>query len=255
MDDIGKIENGYRLSIHLQPNHDNLATNDPEYLETYNLPLVFAEDDIFAGVTRPGHFHREQNGNFDALSFSYNNGMPFYSIIFSRRVKPETADVAVKLMSQTHYRTHEFCFKDPGRCVYEVESRNGTYERRDLGLTESIRTGGDHYLVIRLDDTRIWSLPIDISYAYFQSGHAEFRTECYVTSSHCTQPKSFERVMLEKQPDALSLMAMPSFSPDLFLAMQLTYLHVTDDGTFQDSRSDAAEATGNYQWIKVFEYP
>jgi len=255
VDAVTKIRNGFRLSVHLQPNHETLATNEPEYLETYALPFVFAEDGTFAGLTRPAHHHRNDDGGYDALSFSYNNALPYYAIVFTRMVKQETGEVAVKLMSRKHYRVHEFAWRNPGQPVFQVKRTEGGCVRTDHGLADSLRRGGQHYLVTELEGGRVCSMPVDISYAFLPPAGFEFRTESYVTSQHVMRPAAFHAALTEQDPKIAQRMADPAFNPDMFLPLQFTYFRFRDDGVYWTAATDALDPAGQFESLTVFELP
>ena len=99
------------------------------------------------------------------------------------------------------------------------------------------------------------SMPVDIGYAFLPPAGFEFRTESYVTSSHCMRPASFNAALLDQDPQIAERMAHPSFNPDMFLPLQFTYFRFRDDGAYWTAATDDGDPAGRYESLKVYEYP
>lgn len=256
MDMRQKIAEGGRLSVVLTPNHDALARSEPEYNECYALPFVYFEDDVFAGMTRPAHTLVE-DGGVDSIGFCYTNGLPFYSIVYPSSVGQKLApnQIAVKLMSISHYRRHEFVLRPPGSLVFESRGAGEDVERLDHGLRDSIEQGCSHYMVVDLGGGALRSTPIDIAYDYFPTGAAEFRSEGFLVSSHTVMPKTFREHLLSVDADIGAKMLDPAFAHEIATPCDTTYLRVGDDGSCRTAKDEHLGEARPCQGFKVFAQP
>ena len=247
---------GERISIVLHPNHDILDTNDPEYRESYALPFVFSDGEYVAGATFPCHFVLNNDEGFQTISFTYTNSMNYYGIVFPSEVNLRSQKIGVKFMSIHQYRKAEFITRPAGQLVFEVpEGENGRQTPRDHGMADSIARGDEHYLAVQLNEHRIWMLPIDISYDYYESSRFEFRTKCTLNSVHVVSPGAFRESLMEADPETEAKFETPEYG--FLLATQLvpTYLHIFDDGTYYTPASERSGTKSQYRWAKIFAYP
>lgn len=245
---------GRRLSIYLRPDHNALGTTAPEYDEAYALPFVFCEGNALAGLTRTGHLLKDKQGRAEAISFSYNTDFPYYSIQYPYRLDQENYQIATKLMSRKHYQIFEFKTREPAHLLFEVHAANG-YRQDNYGLSDSIKAGRTHFIVVGLPGSRLWSVPVDISYDYFESGEIEFTTETVLTSKHVVMPQSFHNQLGANNAHVIEAMSHPNADLDLFLPAETTHLKVKADGSFASPSHDQNSRTETYEFLKVFEYP
>ena len=248
------LKQGRRLSIQLRPNHQALATEDPEYDEAYALPFVFCEGEAIAGLTRTGHFLADDKGGYETISFSYNTAYPYYSIHFPNRYDRVKNQIATKIMSKLQYQVFDFKLTDPARLIFETDAADG-HKPRDHGLSDSIKAGRTHFLTIGFEGGRMWSLPVDISYDYYPTGAIEFRTETLLTSKHVVMPESFHAELAATNGQVIDAMKHPSANLELFMPADITFLKILADGRFHTAATLGANKPMHYDFLKVFEYP
>ncbi|MEQ8443225.1 MAG: hypothetical protein RIM33_13660 [Alphaproteobacteria bacterium] len=248
-----RLETGARLSIYLQPDHDTLETDGPEYNEAYGLPFVFAEGDAIAGQTRPGHMFRYPDGGFSMASFCYMTALPCYSIIYPNSADTKEGTIGTKLMSLRQYRHAEFRLKEPGRLIFEFSPEEHEVPT-DGGLRQSLIDGHSHYAVVDFGDSRFWSLPIDIVYDFYDESRVEFRTECFLTSSHVVAPGAF-RDGVRAGRNAEAALENPAFSMSRTFPVMTTYLCLHGDGTYCDQSMEQRAEVKPYRHLRVFELP
>lgn len=250
---VEEINAGRRLSIHLQPDHGVIPTDIPEYNETLALPFACTQGSYFTGSTRPAHFHRDGDSGPEMLGFAYTNALPAYSIVNPARITSNgagTSQIAVKLMSCRQYRVLDFVTRPAGRHILTIDHGGVT---RHEDLRESLRLGGQHYAVVKIDEIHTWSHPIDIVYDFFPDERLEFVTEAYYTSQHCQFPESFRQETITANPDIAAALDNPLFNAQVTMPLTTTYLRITEEGLFQD-RVPGVTATP-YLKVDIYEYP
>lgn len=250
-----QIAEGYRLSICLQPDHATLETDGPEYNEALSLPYVFVEQDGVTGATHQTHFIKDPARYFQTVGFAYTNTLPFYTILYPGQARPQAGEIDIKLMSQSHYREHRMTARPPGRLILDVTNTADGVHIADHGLRQSILSACHHYIVIRLDETRIWSLPVDVGYDFLDGAAAEFRTHCIPVSSHCVNPKGFADTLVEANPQVAAQMKDPLFAFERTMPMTTTHLRVRATGEYFDTEGELTESPQRFLSARVYEFP
>ncbi|MDJ0686042.1 MAG: hypothetical protein QNJ84_15205 [Alphaproteobacteria bacterium] len=251
---IAAVSNGSAIAIVLQPDHSAMGYAKPTYNETYDLPFVYQQGAAVAGVTRPGHLIVGPDQQLHIASFSYNNITPLYSIHYVSGVGENDREIVVKLNSTRDYAFRRFVARPPGPLVYRVTRTSAETPAwpEDLGLTESIKRGAKHRIVLGLDDQTVWSLPIDIAYDYFTEQRAEFRTEATVTSRHCIYPQEFHDTLMGN-PKISDAMVRQGFTLDLRMPLALTYIRALSDGAYLDAGAELNGTRTPFQDLRVYE--
>jgi hypothetical protein len=157
-------------------------------------------------------------------------------------------------MSQRQYRAKRFVRHAAGKPILEISGSGLAAADMDR-LGASIAEGEKHYCVVQLTKDRIWSLPIDLSYLYRDTGTAEFRAECQWTSQHALSPRGYWDALKKSDPEIIEKFAKPDYGYLQRVGAAMTYLRLGTDGWFQSAGDERNGKHSEYLWLKVFAYP
>lgn len=256
-DILAGILAGQRLSVVLTPNHDVLKTPMPEYDECYELPFVFSEGPEVSGATRCSHLLiNKANGQVQPASFVYNTGHRHYAIQYPGAPSIAADHCAVKILSCGQYREMKFALRPAGTHLCDFPLAGEEDRQAALAAVRaSIRRGEKHYVVLRLNDLRVWSCPVDITYCFEDEERIELRTESELAGVHAVSPAAFNRQLVASDPTIPERLKDPNFFFLVNLKAHYTYLRLKDDGSYFTPAAEVSEQADSFVSASLFAYP
>ena len=170
------ILDGCSLRTFMVPD-PSIPTNHPEHMESYNLPHVIINGDMFWGKTENSHLvYHLGKAPFTGQSYCYTNMGGFFCAYSTK--EGSTKKGLVGIMRKDRYKTHEWKLVRKHRLVWDSGG-----DQPAEAVAEDIEAGAK-FKIAMLDGEGIWNThPVDLPMFETKSKRFELRTvwDCYPT--------------------------------------------------------------------------
>lgn len=239
---VQRLLDGALLRTFMIPD-DAMPSNQPEHIETYDLPHILINGDAFWGKSETTHlFHAPGSEGTGEVSFGYTNIGPVFC-----SYNPVTR--GARLMSKKRYKKHEWIVRDQFRLVWDSEKADVTDEvKREI-------ESGSKFKIAMLDSEEVWNIhPVDLPMYYSKEGVFELKTVADRYPTFFRYPSQTGE-LLQKYPDFFD--HRPEDNEAGFIRLSecpqfYSFYSVRSDGSYYNFFDIPRNTVQRYKRLKVF---
>ncbi len=237
-DIIAGILDGQSLRTRMVPD-PALPTNNPEHVETYDLPHVIIKGDLFWGKSETAHLSVDGDRPIGNVAFCYTNSADVFV-----SYGPEVSGRPY-VMRVSRYRELDWVLKKNYRLIWDSQGGQPAEAVRDeIDSAAKFR-------IAMLDSEGVWNVhPVDLPLYYPDSGTFEMKTvaDWYILQTRTPADLARQLSATGGGAESGDREQIMTFDARNFS----TYYNLSSDGTYQNYYDLPRRTRQEYKALRIF---